>query len=148
VASYGSVAGVEQIAVQAAPINDDTNPTSTTVETWLAEGKSIIDQRLSSAGYTVPVTVEAAVYPSITALNNLYGAAYVLRAKGLTAVEGQREAVSETYLKDFYRRLDMLLEADLTVVGIPLLTTPSTNARRRIRSTQMRRVDGYSDPTE
>ena len=77
--------------------------------------------------------------------NNLYAAAYALRAKGLNVVDGSDEDYSATMLKEFYTRLKELAAMDLTLLGLTLRPTTTTLKRRRLRTTQLRRVDGYSN---
>lgn len=142
--SYGNQEGVLAIVPAVGQIDESTTPNSAQVGEWLEEGHSIINQSLSNAGYTTPAPKAAAVYPSLRALNNLYGAAYALRARGLDVVEGRKESRSETYLADFNERLTQLIGQDLTALGLTLRTTTTAPKRRRVRSLQMRRVDGYS----
>lgn len=142
--SYGNQEGVLAIVPAVGQIDESTTPNSAQVGEWLEEGHSIINQSLSNAGYTTPAPKSAAVYPSLRALNNLYGAAYALRARGLDVVEGREESRSETYLADFNERLTQLVGQDLTALGLTLRTTTTAPKRRRVRSLQMRRVDGYS----
>ena len=143
-ASYGSQEGVLAIVPAVGQIDESTTPNSGQVGEWLDEGYSIINQALSNAGYATPASKTAAVYPSLRALNNLYGAAYALRARGLDVMEGREESRSETYLADFRRRLGELTGQDLTALGLTLRVTTTAPARRRVRSLQLRRVDGYS----
>lgn len=144
-ATYGSADGVKAIVPAAAPsgFSTSTTPTLAQVTTWLEEGYSIINQYLSSANYVVPVSASADAYPSLTALNNLYAAAYVIAARGLDVVQGQTENRSKMFFDQFYARLEELVKQDLTDLGVTLRPAPATR-RRRIRSLQLRRVDGYS----
>lgn len=144
--SYGSTVGVAAIvpaAATAGGFSATTTPTSTQVTTWLGEGYSIIHQYVSAAGYTVPVGASADAYPSLTALENLYAAAYTLRARGMDVVSGSNENKSETMLEDFFTRLKVLVSQDLTALGVTVRTSPRVQ-RRRVRSGQWRKVDGYS----
>jgi hypothetical protein len=145
-ATYGDADGVRAIVPAAAPIAFDysTTPTSDQVTAWLAQGYSEINRYLSNAGYTVPAGGAAGAYDSLTALNNLYAAAYVLRAKGLNVVDGGDEDYSATMLKEFYTRLKELAAMDLTLLGLTQRASTSLK-RRRFRTQQMRRVDGYSN---
>lgn len=145
-ATYGDAGGVRAIVPAAAPLDFDydTTPTSDQATAWLAQGYSEINRYLSSGGYAVPAASGAEVYDSLTALNNLYAAAYVLRAKGLNVVDGGDEDYSATMLKEFYTRLKELAAMDLTLLGLTLRPTTTALKRRRFRTTQLRRVDGYS----
>lgn len=142
-ATYGSAAGVLAIVPAVGSFTASTTPTSTQVTTWLAEGHSEINRYLSSSGYVVPASASAEVYPTLTALNDLYAAAYVLRARGMDIIQGEEENRSEMMLRDFYKRLEMLAKQDLTALGLSLRPAPAQR-RRRIRTLQLRRVDGYS----
>lgn len=143
-ASYGSVAGVQAI-VPAYRITAESNPSQAQVEAWLDEGRAEIERYIAGAGYVVPVEASAAAYASLTAANNLYGAAYVLRSRGIDPASGEQQSSSEAYLKDFYRRLDNLVAMDLTLLGLSVLPTPSPNTTtRRINSLHMVRIDGYN----
>lgn len=142
-ATYGSIQGVQAIVPAAGEYGADTTPTTDQVTTWLAEGHSEINRYLSAAGYSTPASTGAQVYPSLTALNDLYAAAYVLRARGLDTVQGSEENRSGMMLKDFFKRLEALVGQDLTALGLSLRPPPSLK-RRRVRSLQLRRVDGYS----
>ena len=146
-ATYGTADGIRAIVPAAAPVYFDysTAPTSDQVTAWLAQGYSEINRYLSNAGYAVPADATADVYDSLTALNDLYGAAYVLRAKGLNVVDGGDEDYSENMLKEFYTRLRELAAQDLTLLGLTLRPTTTALKRRRFRTTQLRRVDGYSN---
>lgn len=142
--SYGSIDGIMALAPAVGTIDNDSTPNTGQVEEWLSEGAALIHGALAGAGYAVPAARTAAVYPSLRALNNLYAAAYTLRARGLDVVQGREETRSEIYLKDFFDRLKILAGQDLTALGLILRTTPSVATRRGVRSMQLRRVDGYS----
>lgn len=142
--SYGSIDGIMALAPAVGTIDNDSTPNTGQVEEWLSEGAALIHGALAGAGYAVPAARTAAVYPSLRALNNLYAAAYTLRARGLDVVQGREETRSEIYLKDFFDRLKILAGQDLTALGMILRTTPTVATRRGVRSMQLRRVDGYS----
>jgi len=146
-AGYGSVAGVEALipAVAGSGFDGSSTPTSTEIDTWLDEGYSLINAALSGAGYSIPVSASADAYELLTALENLYGAAYALRAYGMETHHDEQENTSEVYLKDFRTRLKDLVAMDLTGMGVTLRPASSSRTRiRRLRSLQTRRIDGYS----
>lgn len=146
-AGYGSVAGVEALvpAVAGAGFDASSTPTSTEIDTWLDEAYALINAALSGAGYSIPVSAAAGAYALLTALENLYGAAYTLRAYGMETHHDEQENTSEIYLKDFHRRLKDLTLMDLTGMGVTLRPVTSSKTRiRRLRSLQVRRIDGYS----
>ena len=146
-ATYGSQSGVQAIVPAVGVLDGSSTPTATQLVDWLEEGYSLINQILAAAGYVVPARSGIALYPSLRALNDLYGAVYVLRSRGMDIVQGEEEDRSEMYLKDFFNRLTALTGQDLTALGLVLRTSP-TPIRRGVRTLQMRRVDGYSGASE
>ena len=143
-ASYGSAAGVEALVPSVGTLGAGSKPTLVQVTAWLAEGYALINRAIASAGYGVPLLNTAAVYDELSSLNNLYTAAYALRSLAIDTASGESEERSEVWLKDFYARLKSLAASDLTLVGATLLPSTTTTRRRRIRTLQMRKVDGYS----
>ena len=146
-ASYGTVAGVSALVPHSVAINQTANPTDAQVTTWLAEGYARINRVIASAGYSVPIGAAAAVYGGLTALNNLYAAAYALRSRGIDTMSGEEESRSEVWLKNFSEQLKELAESNLAAMGATVATgetSAGTPSRRRIRTLQMRKVDGYS----
>lgn len=125
-------------------LDGSSTPTSAQVTTWLNEGYAKINAALSAAGYSIPVSAADAL-PLLCSLENLYGAAYALRARAMEISHDEEESRSEIYLKDFRAQLLDLTKQDLTALGVGL--RPATNPaqrRRRLRSLQIRRIDGYS----
>src|SRR5512135_2662394 len=58
-----------------ATFSTSTSPTLTDVNGWLGSGYSVINTYLGSVGYSVPVSATTTVYPWLTELNALFGAA-------------------------------------------------------------------------
>ncbi len=146
-ASYGTVAGVSALVPHAVAVGQVTSPTDAQVTTWLAEGYARINRVIASAGYDVPIGESAVLYGELTALNNLYAAAYALRSRGIDTMSGEEESRSEVWLKNFSEQLKELAESNLAALGATVATgetSGGTPSRRRIRTLQMRRVDGYS----
>jgi len=144
--AYGSVSGVSALIPVVGTLGTSSTPTSAQVTEWLAQGSARIDRALSSAGYSVPVATSAAVFAELTALANLYGAAHVLSARGLDSANGEAENRSDAWLARFNAELTSLAASDLSALGVPSAPTTGVNAgRRRIRTLQLRRVDGYAD---
>lgn len=141
-ASYGSSAGCAA-RIPGINLSALSTPDMTQMETWLAQGAAVIDRALSGAGYAVPVSQSAAVYPELTALNELYAAAHALRARGMDVVVGITETRSDAWLRQFRDQLDDLARSDLVALGVSQATVAGTK-HNRIRTTQLRRVDGYS----
>ena len=144
--SYGSLSGVSALVPVAAPLSTTSTPTSAQVTEWLVQGRARIDRALSSAGYSIPVASTATVHAELTALANLYAAAHVLIARGLDSANGEAENRSDAYIERFTSELSALASSDLSALGVSAATTTGVNAgRRRIRTLQLRRIDGYAD---
>ena len=144
--SYGSLSGVSALVPVAAPLSATSTPTSAQVTEWLAQGSARIDRALSSAGYSIPVASTATVHAELTALANLYAAAHVLIARGLDSANGEAENRSDAYIERITSELSALASSDLSALGVSAATTTGVNAgRRRIRTLQLRRIDGYAD---
>lgn len=143
-ATYGSVAGVEGLVPEVGTLSSSTTPTTAEVTTWLGQGYAMINRAITNAGYTAPIASSAALYDELVGLENLYAAAYTLRARGIDAPSGETESRSETWLKDFYARLKDIARSNLSVMGATLLPSTTQHRRRRIRTLQMRKVDGFT----
>lgn len=139
-ATYGSVEGAAALV----PSWLNTNPDPAQVPPWLAEAYAKINRAIGSAGYVTPIVVEAALYPELTGLENLYAAAYILRSQSMDTTTGEGEERSEVWLSDFYSQLKDLATSDLSLVGATPLPSNTPTRRRRIRTLQTRKVDGYS----
>lgn len=146
-ATYGSTAGVSALTPASYTTGQINAPTDAQVTAWLTQGYAIINRTLATAGYSVPVGASAAVYDELTALNNLYAGAYVLRSRGLDVMVGDEESRSEVWLRQFNQQLKALAESNLSALGVTVVTGNDAQ-RRRIRSMQMRRIDGYSGTYE
>ena len=140
---YGTANGVSAL-LPGVGLDYNSTPDAPGVETWLGEGAAEIDVALSSAGYVVPVTQGAIVYKRLAALNNLYAAAYALRARGLDVLIGESEMRSDVWLREFREGLAALSASDLTGAGVSQREIVG-QPRRHVRTIQMRRVDGYSN---
>lgn len=144
--AYGSIAGVSALIPVAGTLGTSSTPTSAQVAEWLTQGSARIDRALSSAGYSVPVDDAATVCAELNALANLYGAAHVLTARGLDSASGEAENRSDVWLARFTEELASLAASDLSALGVSSATTTGVNAgRRRVRTLQLRRVDGFTD---
>ncbi len=143
--AYGTTAGVEGRLPAMGPLSALSLPTEAQVTAWLTQGAAIINRTLSGAGYSTPVAVSAAVYAELTALNELYAAAWAIRARGLDSVQGENEDRSAVWLAEFNTQLTALVTFDLSRLGVEVLPSAAPNlARRRLRFTPLKRVDGYS----
>lgn len=148
--TYGSVQGVEALVPEIGMIDNGTTPSFLQVEAWLAEAYAKINRAIANAGYSVPVGSSAALYPELTGLENLYGAAFVLRARGIDTASGETETASDRWLAEFRTALTDLAASNLALLGASALPSTTTTRRRRLRTLQLRRIDGYSrgDVTE
>ena len=143
--AYGTANGVEALLPVVGPLSVSSAPTLAQVEAWLAQGAAVIDRTLGGAGYSTPVGAVSAVYPELTALNELYAAAQAARARGLDAVQAENENRSDAWLAEFREQLAALAAADLSRLGVEVLPAAvASTAGRRFRLTQLKRVDGYS----
>jgi hypothetical protein len=145
-ASYGTTAGVTAL-VPALNIGAATVPTTAQATAWLEEGYSRINRALQSAGYSTPVVSGADVYAEFSAINNLYAAAYCLRARGIETATGTEESRDVVWLSEFSERLADLVGSDLSLSGVSVVAA-GTKKRTRIRTMQLRKVDGYSGAFE
>lgn len=145
--AYGSVSGVSALVPVVGTFGTSSIPTSAQVTEWLAQASAKIDRALSSAGYSIPVASTATAYAELTALANLYGAAYVLSSRGLDSANGEAENRSDVWLQRFNDELNGLIASDLSLLGVSSSgTSTGANAgRRRVRTLQLRRLDGYTD---
>lgn len=143
-ATYGSVQGVEALVPELGTTGDGTTPSFLQIETWLAEAYAKINRAIANAGYSVPVGSSAALYPELTGLENLYGAAFALRARGIDTASGETETVSDRWLAEFRTALTDLASSNLSLLGVTAVTSTTPTRRRRLRTLQMRRIDGYS----
>jgi hypothetical protein len=141
--AYGSTDGVSALLPAMGRLGTSSVPTTAQVTAWLNEGSSVIDRTLQGAGYTVPVLNTATCFAELTGLANLYGAAHAAMARSLDVVSGGDENRAQTWLTMFYERLTAL--AASTLADVPT-TGGGTATGRRVRFTQLKRVDGYSAP--
>ena len=139
--AYGTAAGVTAMLPAVGRLGGSSTPTAAQVTAWLDQGAAVINRHLAGAGYAVPVLASATCYAELTALNELYAAAYVVQARGLDTVQGTDENRSEQWLTRFYAQLTALVTGGLP--DVPTATATATT-RRRVRFTQVKRVDGYS----
>lgn len=144
-ATYGSTAGVQALVPQVT-LGASSAPTTTQVTAWLTEGYAIINRYLGNGGYVAPVVQVSApiIYDELSALNNLYAAAYVLRSQKIDSASGEGEDRAEVWLEDFWARLKELVASNLTVLGVTLIPVTPSSRPRRIRTIQGRRIDGYA----
>lgn len=139
---YGELDGVSALVPAVGFFDESTTPTDDQVTAWLTEATAFINGALASAGYSTTVAADAAILPVLTGLAQLYAAANVKQARGLDSTNGENENQSEGMFKRFYAGLKMLSGGNLEAMGATLLSTAPRN--RRMRTRQIRRIDGYS----
>lgn len=146
---YGTLAGVAAYCKQLTPALDwseTSSPASTDVERWLEQGYAKINLALAMAGYTTPATATMDVYEELQAINDLYAAAQAETAWNVSRGEAEEETRGARYNAEWRKRLEELLEGDLTLAGLSLSST--ARPRRSIRIANLRREDGYSEYSE
>lgn len=144
---YGTPEGVQALVPAAGLLSETSTPTESQVAAWLSEASAVIDRTLSSAGWVVPVGAAAGVRAELVGLANLYAAAKLVAARGLDVATGQNETRSGDWLDRFDKQLTALAGSNLALVGVALApspTEPTPVYRRRLRTVQMKRIDGFS----
>lgn len=143
--SYGSLEGVTALNPTVGVLSNDSTPTDTQVLQWLAQGYSTINRALSDKGYAIPVVASAAVYDELSALNNTFVVSKLYTARSIDIISGTDEDKATVLREEFERELKDLCESDLTRLGVSLAPVSTTTASRRpIKSSQLRKVDGYA----
>lgn len=144
--AYGSTAGVSALLPVIGTLSGTSTPTSSQVSTWLVEASAIIDRHVTGAGFSAPVAASATLYSELGALANLYAAAQSVMARSIDNLSGEPEDRATMWLERFYAQLKDIAGSDLSMLGATVLPAPATagSGRRRVRTLQMRRVDGYS----
>lgn len=140
---YGSLEGVSALVPSVGVFDAITTPSDAQVSVWLQEASTLIDSTLATVGYNTTVASTAAIAPVLSAMAQLYAAATVLQARGLDSVTGENENKSEKMFKRFYGQLHLLSDSHLEELGVTVKIT-SRARRRRLRTVQTRRIDGYS----
>lgn len=144
ITAYGSLSGVEALNAHfVGGYKENTTPSNSEVEGFLVDGYAAINFALAKAGYAVPISEEAAAYPSATRLNNLFAAA---SAEGSinTSIAGLGEKTRAQQLWEMYQsELKEFMRGDLSLVGVYTSGTVSTT--RGARSRLLKKTDGYSN---
>jgi len=142
-ASYGTEQGVE--AINAHYVNGygtASAPTALAVRQFLEQGYAYLNTVLAKLGYATPIASAVACYPLLQRLNNLYAAAATEQATNISTAGPGEQTRSEKLWAQFKDELGLFTEGDLTLAG--LTRTATTPARRRVRSLELRRRDGYA----
>lgn len=140
--SYGTSLGVAA-RVPGLTLDLVSTPTFEQVDAWLRQGSATIDRVLGAAGWLAPVAAGTGVHEEATALAEQYAAAHALRARGIDSLTGESETRSDVWLEEFRAGLLALASADLSGAG-GVLVVQLASRPRRLRTVQVRRIDGYS----
>lgn len=140
--AYGTEAGV-RARVPGLQASAVSTPDTSQITTWIAQGSALIDRVLSAGGWAVPVSSGAALYTELGALAEQYAAAQALRAVGLDSLTGETEVRSDVWLREVNAALREMAASDLSALGVSQARVEGVR-RQRIRTTQLRRIDGYS----
>lgn len=98
--------------------NQSNKPTDPDVRLWLDEGAAIIDGRLSSGGYSVPVAKTASAWPLVRNLNTFYAAAMAEQSKLVATSQAGETTRGEILERRFWDRLDKVMRLDLSGMGV------------------------------
>lgn len=107
---------------------DSSSPNVTQVDFWLSTGSAIINTRLAGAGYS-PIPESSEAYGMAAQINAVYAAWMAERSRTNARSNPGERTRSDLFKDDFKMLLEMLLDMDLSVVGVPILTGSSTRAR-------------------
>jgi len=118
-ASASDVAANSQSLLHGADsFGTSSSPMLSEVRGWLSSGCSIIETRVASHGYTVPVTAGTRGYDWAKDLNAIYATARAeLSRTNVTLAPGERTR-GQVFLEMFWDGLEEFLKMDLTLVGI------------------------------
>lgn len=122
---YGSVEEV-QAYIKHMTLDNDNNPTTTDIETWLDRRSAQITVWLSQAGYVTPVTaLQAKSALDYYAVMGAAGSAELsLKSSGYD--DNDLNARENKFLAEFNRVKDFIAGGGLTGLGVPLLPATST----------------------
>ena len=95
-----------------------SRPSRNDVARYLNAGDALIDARLGSAGYSVPVVAGATVYNYVVDLSALYAAARAEMARLSARVAATERTRGQVFMDDFNAGLDMLCAMDLSQGGV------------------------------
>lgn len=98
--------------------NQTNKPTDPDVRLWLDEGAAIIDGRLSSGGYSVPIAKTASAWPLVRNLNTVYASAMAEQTKLVATSQAGETTRGEILERRFWDRLEKVLRLDLSGMGV------------------------------
>ena len=120
--SYGTPTGVaglvRNILSGAVDFSNSSSPALNQVEEWLSSGCSIIEARLSSAGYATPAAESSGIWGWLADLNNLWGASKVEFSRTIATVGPGERTRGQIFEQQFWQGLDRLCNLDLTLIGL------------------------------
>jgi len=133
-----------------ASFSSSTSPTLTAVNTWLSSGCSIIESRLSSYGYSIPVSTGTTLYDWISDLNTLYAAARAEMSRiNVTLSPGERTR-GQVFEEMFWKQLDQWKSMDLTTTGATNNTSSNSILGQTlwVGGTSVASKDSYKDASD
>lgn len=95
-----------------------TSPTLTEVSSWLSGGCAILEAKIASRGYAIPVTAATTAYDWIKDLNALYAAAKAESSRTAATVSVTERTRGQVFMKDFWDQLKQLISVDMTMMGL------------------------------
>jgi len=98
--------------------SDTTKPTRVEVNRLLDKGYSIINTRLTQQGYSTPLSGTETVFDEIVDLESLYAAAMAQMGRMSSRLGPQERTKGQVLLELFNKRLDALLDGDLSLAGL------------------------------
>ena len=114
-----------------------------TITLWLQKGYSDINIRVAKAGYVAPVTDTAAIcYDMLAHLNDLFAGAVAEKSWGVARGDLEAEEQGATYWAMYLAGIKDLLDGNGELIGLTVAGDAPT--RRKIRTVQMRKEDGFS----
>ena len=94
-----------------------SSPSLTAINTWLSSGCSVIESRLATDGYSVPILQDTLLYGWLKELNALFGASKAEYSRlNISVTPGERTR-GQLFEDKFWKQLDALCAMDLTTIG-------------------------------
>jgi len=95
-----------------------SRPTKTQVTRFLSAGYSLINARLSAAGYSAPITDGTDAYDFASDLEALYAAGRAEMVRQTARTAATERTRSQMFMDQFNNGLDMLMKMDLSRAGV------------------------------
>jgi hypothetical protein len=98
--------------------DNTTDPTLTQINMWLSSGCAVIESKLASYRYVVPVAQGTVAYDMLSDLNALYAAARAEMTKAVATLQLGERTKGQVLDKMFWDELNQLCQTDLTYAGV------------------------------